>query len=222
MKIIKNAEITKKYITEAKVSHIFKTNHLDSIELQVFQPGESIYFSEDKYKYLHILVSGKAKVYILNNNGDYMLLDFVKLLDFMGDIEFTLNKKNIYYNVKAITECLLIAIPVLRLKEITYSEELYKCLSEKIASKLLVTSKRYANSILYSFKERLISCLIEMSDGNEVNNVNTKEISDYLGVSSRHIRRILNELYSENLLEKNKDSLIILNKEKLYSYYIEN
>ena len=75
--------------------------------------------------------------------------------------------------------------------------------------------------MLYPIKNRLVTCLIEIIDENRINNFKTQEIADYLGVTARHVRRILGELYTENIIEKQGQSIHILNKKSLYKYAIK-
>jgi CRP/FNR family transcriptional regulator, putaive post-exponential-phase nitrogen-starvation regulator len=220
MKKIYDVEKLKLYIKKVNISHIFKPNAIDHLELHFFERGESIYFTQDKCEYLHILVYGKTKVFLLNNEGNFMLLDFSKPYDFIGDVEF-IQQKNIYHNVEAITECTLIAIPINKIHDITISDELYRLLSKNICDKLIKTSKKFSQVMLYPIKNRLVTCLIEIIDGNRINNFKTQEIADFLGVTPRHVRRILGELYTENIIEKQGQSIYILNKKLLYKYAIK-
>lgn len=220
MKKIHDIKKLKFYIEKVNMSHIFKVNAVDYLELHCFEQGESIYFTQDRCKYLHILVYGKVKIFLLNSEGNFMLLDFSKPYDFIGDIEFV-RGKNICHNVEAITECLLIAIPTSKINEITISGELYRLLSQSIADKLIKTSKKFSQVILYPIKNRLVTCLIEISDKDKINNFKTQEVADFLGVTPRHVRRILSELYSENIIERKGDSMHILNKKLLLKYAIK-
>ncbi|UUV19368.1 cyclic nucleotide-binding domain-containing protein [Fusobacteria bacterium ZRK30] len=220
MKKIHDIKKLKFYIEKVNMSHIFKPNAIDHLELHCFEQGESIYFTQDRCKYLHILVYGKVKIFLLNNEGNFMLLDFSKPYDFIGDVEF-IQQKNIYHNVEAIIECLLIAIPISKIHEITISDELYRLLSQSVSDKLIKTSKKFSQVILYPIKNRLVTCLIEISDKDKINNFKTQEIADYLGVTPRHVRRILSELYTENIIEKEGQSIHILNKKLLYKYAIK-
>lgn len=220
MKKIHDIKKLKFYIKKVNMSHIFKPNAVDYLELHCFEQGESIYFTQDRCKYLHILVYGKVKIFLLNNEGNFMLLDFSKPYDFIGDVEF-IQQKNIYHNVEAITECLLIAIPISKIHDITISGELYRLLSQSISDKLIKTSKKFSQVILYPIKNRLVTCLIEISDKDKINNFKTQEVADFLGVTPRHVRRILSELYTENIIEKKGQSIHILNKKLLYEYAIK-
>ena len=102
------------------------------------------------------------------------------------------------------------------------SDELYRLLSKSICDKLIKTSKKFSQVILYPIKNRLVTCLIEISDKNRINNFKTQEIADYLGVTARHVRRILGELYAEKIIEKQVQSIYILNKKSLYKYVIKD
>lgn len=221
MKNIYDIEKLKLYINKINISHIFKPHALEYLELHLFERGESIYFTQDRCEYLHILVSGKAKVFLLNDEGNFMLLDVCKPYDFIGDVEF-IQQKSIYHNVEAITECILVAIPIIKIHEITISDELYRLLSKSICDKLIKTSKKFSQVILYPIKNRLVTCLIEISDKNRINNFKTQEIADYLGVTARHVRRILGELYAEKIIEKQGQSIYILNKKSLHKYVIKD
>lgn len=73
--------------------------------------------------------------------------------------------KNIYD-----IEKLKLYINKIKIHEITISDELYRLLSKNICDKLIKTSKKFSQIILYPIKNRLVTCLIEISDKNRINN----------------------------------------------------
>lgn len=221
MKKVKDLERLKLCIKEVNAAHIFKPHAIKHLELRYYESGEIIYLAQDSCEYLHIIVSGKVKIFLLTNLGKFMFLDVSVPLDFIGDAEFIQNKK-LCHNVEALTECLLISIPTRKIYDITIQSELYYFLSRNISDKLLKTSKRFSLATIYPIKNRLVTHLVKISDKNRINNFKTKEIADRLGVTPRHMRRILGELYAENIIEKQGQTIHISNIKALHKYIIKD
>ncbi len=77
-----------------------------------FDTGETIYSREDEAIYFYILVEGRLRVDRLYENGKEVLLKLYSPYNFIGDLEWAMNRFTIDNQVTAITKVTCAAIPM--------------------------------------------------------------------------------------------------------------
>lgn len=89
---------------------------------------------------------------------------------------------------------------------------------QKLTEKLLITSANYSTALLLSSKNKLAKYLINETELNQSTtfSFSVKRISEVLGVSERHLRRLLNEFEKDHLLLKVKKNVTIIDLVKLH------
>ncbi|QOR35242.1 cyclic nucleotide-binding domain-containing protein [Clostridium sp. 'deep sea'] len=217
MKISKNTDIIKKYIKDLNLTHIFDDNLLSMLSLHSFAASEVLFNSEDNVENLYVLLDGQAGIVPLSEKGKLSLLDIIILGDVIGDIEY-FNDDNYYYQVRALSPCTLLAIPVNSIDlYFQHNSQFYKYICRNLAQKMKRTSFKYARTLLYPLKNRLAKFLYELSKihGNKIPDVQSNQTADYLGISLRHLRRVLAELEQEGILIRENAAVTVIDINKL-------
>ncbi|SHK03987.1 cyclic nucleotide-binding domain-containing protein [Paramaledivibacter caminithermalis] len=223
MKRFKNHNNLHSYIKKYNIDDIFQKNIFSSMELHTFNRGEHICRSHEKINYFYFLVEGKMKVYTLLKNGRSLLLRFYTPLQVIGDVEL-LSCNFTTCNVEAITDVECIGIPIKLLRQeaqedIIFLQFICKSLSDKLSN----SSYWNAVNLLYPLENRLASYILAIANSdedyavpfNEIKTNNLTDMAELLGTSYRHLNRTLNNLCKKNIIKKEKNSLIILNREGL-------
>lgn len=203
MKVIKNDVLLKSYIKKWRLENALNSK-IEYLQLHEFKEGEMVFFSGDELNYIYIIVSGKLRIFPISSTGKEILLCLGEPLDIMGDIEY-ITKEKINNNVMALKDTMLIGIPKRNMaKVLDKNEEMYRFMLDTMARKLKFSGKRYYTYLLSPLKNRLAQYLYEISDKGKINKlkVNYKNIAEFLGVSPRHLRRVLEELEEENLISR--------------------
>ena len=217
MRICTDKSDIKLYINEQKLNNIFNDAILDILALHKFHAHETIINEDDHIKYLYLLLDGQIGVIPSSEEGKLSLLDIIIPGDIIGDIEY-FNNDNYYYNVMALSDCTLLAIPVNSIDKYFIDNILfYKYLSNNLAHKMKRTSYKYSRSLLYPLKNRLAKYLFDLSKihGSKLPDVHTNQMADYFGVTTRHLRRVLSDMEQDGILEKCNSSINILNSSEL-------
>ena len=190
------------------------------MELHFFKKGSHICQKGDKLDYFYFFVKGRAKVYISTPNGKSLLIRFYSPLQLIGEAEITCDK-DADCNIQAIEDCICIGIPINIIQEIsTYDPKFLKFICQSLSYKLTSTSASTSLNMLYPLENRLASYLLALypSDLNPEDKVmtdNFTQLAELLGADYRHFLRIVDKLCSENIIRREKRSLVIVDRQAL-------
>lgn len=197
------------------LDHIFAPCDLEHIFIAEFDSGEYVTRAGVQPAYLFIFLTGCAKVLPLSKDGKQALLDYLNAGEVCGDLELLLDLTEIkksYYDVKMFKSGKAIAIPSKYVQQVLTSRAqflLYIC--TKTMEKLDVSSRGLSKSLVYDAKSRALGYIDECraASGDTITFKPT-EVALKLGISYRHMCRILDELVSEGIVEKVPGGLKIL------------
>lgn len=211
--------LIEKYIKFHNIENLFSVPVKEKIELLYFNKKELICREGTEISHLMFFVEGKAKVYATLKNGKFLLLDFYKELDTLGDLELA-TKDIATCNVEAIEPCVCLGIPIDFIKNNCSNDvNLLNFLCTSLGEKLKRSSTNASINLLYPLENRLASYILSIEVKEDSNNFRFDEtltiISELLGTSYRHLLRTLNKLVDKKILLKENDSYIVLDYKKL-------
>lgn len=206
----------------------FRTEHLDWLEKYglknipadaccylKFEPGESIIREGDPLLWLLIVVSGHSKVCRSATNGKNLILCFYVSEGTIGEIELLAGKEHATAAMIAISPFECVAVDYqLCIRELETNVVFSRRLGYEMAQKMIRNDDRLLSSALCTGEQRLCSYILQNSDRGLFTDILT-DTSCSIGVSYRHLLRMLNQLCADKILEKRKSGFYILNEEDL-------
>lgn len=187
---------------------------LDQAFICKFSSNEYIVRFDEEIQYLFLLLDGRAKIYIIHENGKRALIQFLKKDDFIGELSLIEVEKNLK-DVVAINNCTCLAVPLDSSKKHLLNNNLFlHQLSKYLGKKLLKRTDHYTAMQDYELKNRLASYILQIENDGLFLEKHT-ETAEYVGVSYRHLLYTLNQFLEDGLLEKKGRGYLIINKEKL-------
>ncbi|PFZ22632.1 hypothetical protein COM08_19145 [Bacillus wiedmannii] len=216
MKMENRSDLIIHYLKTNKMLEIF--SEIDTAYFQVnhFEKGKFICNIDDAMDRLYFVVKGKVKVYTITPEGKKLILRFINPLAVVGDIEFIQNSKA-HNVVEACSDVIAISIShaVIRNK-LLHDPIFMNFLLENIANTLKISTRFTALNLLYPVEVRVASYLLSISTDSN-GNMNKKDldatsissIADFIGVSYRHVIRVLQKFYKEKLIEKRNGVIVI-------------
>ncbi|HDW3055634.1 TPA: Crp/Fnr family transcriptional regulator [Bacillus cereus] len=207
------------------ITHYLRTNktleiflEIDTVyfQLNYFEKGELICNIDDEMDRLYFVVKGKVKVYTITSEGKKLILRFINPLAIVGDIELIQNSKA-HNVVEACSDVITISISntVIRNK-LLHDPIFMKFLLENIANTLKISTRFTALNLLYPVEVRVASYLLSIStdsNGNmykgDLDTTSVTSIADFIGVSYRHVIRVLQRFYNDKLIEKSNGVIVI-------------
>ncbi|MGO5007484.1 Crp/Fnr family transcriptional regulator [Bacillus wiedmannii] len=204
------------YLKTNKMLEIF--SEIDTAYFQVnhFDKGKFICNIDDAMDRLYFVVKGKVKVYTITPEGKKLILRFINPLAVVGDIELIQNSKA-HNAVEACSDVIAISIShaVIRNK-LLHDPIFMNFLLENIANTLKISTRFTALNLLYPVEVRVASYLLSIStdsNGNmykkDLDATSISSIADFIGVSYRHVIRVLQKFYKEKLIEKRNGVIVI-------------
>ena len=201
----------------SEIDTFLKEYHLESRELKgliqkKYHPKEVILKQEDPLEYLYLIRKGSVKVSVLTMDGKELILCVSKEGEILGDIGFLMGLNLASTTVTAETETELVLIPQKQNREmlIQCAPFLFR-MGKGLAEKLLKRGDDQTSIALSKGKERLLYYIKE----NQMDGLFLKPLSETakaLGISYRHIFRLMKELCQEGKIESAEKGYRILSK----------
>jgi CRP-like cAMP-binding protein len=184
--------------------------------LMRFERGEWMMLAEQEIGYLYILLSGKAKVCMSDENGRNLLLCYYVSEGIMGDIELMMGRKEAISSVQAVSavSCIVLPLHIYAAALLSHLPFLRR-LAGGLASKLHASISNTSQIILRQFEARLCAYLLQNAQGG-VFSERLTDVAEQLGVSYRHLLRALKSLCEAGILQKRQDGYHILQESALH------
>lgn len=180
-----------------------------------YEAGETIVEQGMPIQNLLIVVRGKAKVCAAAQSGKNLVLCYYVSKGILGDVEMMMGMSEADSSIIALTKFECIAVPycnnAAKLKEnICFLNRI----AREISAKLIQSSANHVSAALYSGEERLCTYILQTAN-NHIFNDTLTDVAASVGMSYRHMFRILNQLCSDGILEKKKSGYHIVDQERL-------
>ncbi|WP_142344968.1 Crp/Fnr family transcriptional regulator [Bacillus toyonensis] len=204
------------YLKTNKIFEIFSEIDTAYFQINHFEKGKFICNIDDGMDRLYFVVKGKVKVYTITPEGKKLILRFINPLAVVGDLEL-IQKSKTHNVVEACSDVVAISISntVIRNK-LLHDPIFMNFLLENIANTLKISTRFTALNLLYPVEVRVASYLLSIStdsNGNmykeDLDATSISSIADFIGVSYRHVIRVLQKLNKEKLIEKKNGVIVI-------------
>lgn len=184
--------------------------------LTIFTKGERLIRYNSGTDMLYILLEGKAKIYLLHEDGKQAIVHFVQAGELIGELSL-LEVEERTKDVIAQTQCVCLAISLETSREQLLQDVLFlQQLSYYLAKKVLNRTERFSEGLNYPLINRLAAFILYTETDGFYHEKHT-EVADYLGTSYRHLLYTFEQLREQQLLTKEKPGYRIQNRAKLVS-----
>lgn len=213
MQKIFDQKIINKYL-DNKIYRLYFSNKYDNdVNLIKCFKNEIIIHEGDEIDALYFLIKGKCRVTSTSPKGKLIVINTIIAPDLVGEIEFISNDDS--FLVETIEESILIVLPFNKckdqlLKDNNFLFHLCELLSYKERSQAI----RLSQISSVPLKNRLALFLIE-NQTNNIINLKKTIIAESLGVSYRHLEKVMNDFVNEKILKKDKLIYTIINHKKI-------
>ncbi|WP_410768906.1 Crp/Fnr family transcriptional regulator [Fontibacillus sp. BL9] len=222
MKEMKDEELLNSYLRTFQLDSVFREPLKSHLTLYGFDVGEFICSQGEPSEVFYVLVKGKIKIYTTSVEGKTLILAFKTPLEVVGDIEYVQNTE-IINTVEAVTPVHMIGIPYRWLRQYAKDDVPFlQFLLGIITNKFFIKSNSLSFNLMYPVEVRLASYLLSVSfdEGDslfhgQLSTASLKDAANLIGVSYRHLNRILLQFCSEGLIERTKSGIIVKNREGL-------
>ena len=210
MEKIYDKEMMKEYLNDKSYRNWFSALSDDHVCLIETNPLEKLIGQGDEADTLYYLVKGRCRVSSTDQEGKTFILNIINAPNLVGEIE--LISEDASFSVETIDSCILIALPYvyyrdLLLKDSTFLLRLCELLTEKEREHAL----KLAQVSSYPLANRLAEFILENSFNNRISLKKTI-IAQSLGVSYRHLEKVMKDFVEEGILKKERSVYTIIDK----------
>jgi len=222
MKEIKDREQLNHYLHAYQIESIFNEQILSHLSLYSFDQGELICSQGEPSQYLYVLVKGKIKIYTTSAEGKMLILSFKTPLEAIGDIEYVRGTDTLN-TVEAVSSVYMIGVHYRWLKKYArdYSP-LLQFLLQIISQKFFIKSNSLSFNLMYPVEVRLASYILSVSFDEtdslftgQLGTASLRDAANLIGTSYRHLNRVIKQLCTEGLIERNKELILVKDRKGL-------
>ncbi|MBR3227508.1 MAG: cyclic nucleotide-binding domain-containing protein [Erysipelotrichaceae bacterium] len=150
--------------------------------------------------FLYYLYKGRCKVSTVSANGKTHIVNTLKAPCLVGEIEFITGGEA--YKVSTLEGSYVIEIDLLRYRNALLHDSCFlRALCKELAAKEKNSSIRMINSFAYPLKNRLAGFIIDYAE-DDVFRIKKTVIAESLGVSYRHLEKVMDEFVKAGYLDK--------------------
>lgn len=188
------------------------------VAMRAVEKGELIVKQGDAADSIYVMVSGKAKVFMSNEQQREVILNTIGPGDFFGELPmFDFEPRSA--SVAALEQCYVQSLSYKALqRSMEKSPEISRRLMLTMAGRLRHADRQIATLALLNISERVSRALMElaiMSNGQRIvgKPFTQKDLADMIGASREMVNRTLKSLTDQGHIEVNRKSITILNED---------
>ncbi|MBD1565134.1 Crp/Fnr family transcriptional regulator [Vibrio sp. SA48] len=216
MKKSTNTELKWHYIEHFSLADYLSDETIKNIDLISVNKGEYLYHQNDELSYIYFLVNGKLHVNYVQDSGIESVYSFETPFSVIGEVELFSNDK-IRRNVQACEDSTVLALSAKYVLEHAYDNvQFLHFIISRLRKRIVFVSSLLSQSS--ESVEFLISrYLLQRAEkeGYELKLEKRESLSAMLGISTRHLNRILKNLHEKNIIFLKNKTLIIRNESYL-------
>ena len=180
-----------------------------------YEPGETILREFEPIPWIGLVVNGRSKVCRTAANGKTLILCYYVSGGMIGDIEMMGSQSSALASMIAISpfECVTVEYMAC-LAELETNTVFLNRLGTSLSGKLVDTHISLVSAALHSCEQRLCSYILQASYRGVFSDVLT-DAACSIGMSYRHLFRLLGQLCNDGVLEKRANGYRIKNMDLL-------
>jgi CRP-like cAMP-binding protein len=179
---------------------------------RLYESGEFLFRQGFPTDGLRFITSGLCKSSILATNGVEVLVALLGPGECLGDLEYFLGTTAVC-SVVALERSQVLGFPSAALARLKRAQgDLDFILGRSLAFRLAENAERFQRNFSYSLEYNVLVAVLSRL-GAEARPVRKSELLEYLGVSSRHLNRVLAGLSAEGLVAMEDGAVVVVDVE---------
>lgn len=188
-------------------------------QIQNYQRTDLIYMQEDDADLIYLIIKGKVRVYVMNSNGKEVTVDILKSGEIFGESALIPHSKR-PTTVEALQDVQLIACyPKKLYPYCQQSQELMISIMQSMSKTCDYLTAMMKRSYTYNRYEKVAAFLLDQIQYDQQQEISYthEEMASLLGLSRVTVTKVLNEFEKEKMILLQYKTIVIKDKNKLYS-----
>lgn len=216
MKVLNDDKRLQRILKKYKITQYFTdiTRFLPGMRLLQFPKHTFLYSRPEHHRYVYFLTEGMLAVYANQENGAQMLVRYCDSFIFLGDMEL-LGYPEPSNTVETMSECLFLGIDISMFREELMEDKRFlRFLCDSLAEKINHFEHMQFRNQANSPRQRLAIHILE-NQRESCFKENLRHTSELLGISYRHLHRLLSEFVEEGILERDSRKYRVVGQQQL-------
>lgn len=208
----------KRYLEKYPVHQYFTTDVTPHLQLHIFRKGEHLCEERKTPDYLYFILEGKVKLSLIHQDGNVTLVQYYEPGDILGELEL-LGMRQQSQAIEAVGEVTCMALPFEGCKDIMLEDTKFlQNLCRLIAGKMQRSVNKLVGIQTYPLENRLADYFIQKEDEvgqDQWMHVKLTDLAQYLGVSYRHLSRVIKDFDDAGWIQKERTKMRVLERKPL-------
>jgi CRP-like cAMP-binding protein len=200
------------------VHQYFSKDITQAMELYVFQKGDHLCEERKTPDHLYFILEGKVKLSLIHQDGNVTLVQYYEPGDILGELEL-LGMRQQSQTIEAVGDVTCLALPFEGCKDIMLEDTKFlQNLCRLIAAKMQRSVNKLVGIQTYPLENRLAAYFIQKEDEvgqDQWMHVKLTDLAQYLGVSYRHLSRVIKDFDDAGWIQKERTKMRVLERKQL-------
>ena len=203
------------FIRKSGIQHLFSFDIRPYIQLYYFKKGTALYRENGTVDCLYFVMSGQVSVSLTQKNGRTSTVELVPGQGVLGELELV-GAQCGPQEACAMTDVWCLGFPLKQCREKLLGDALFlKHLCQLMGHKLIANRDVFTACQAYPLKNRLAAYLLLVIPKGAPLSQPLTGVARYLGVTYRHLLRVMGDLQKQGLLQKQADGYRISDRPAL-------
>ena len=214
MRKINNQKLIQHYISQHDFYSLFDSDVSGLVELLYYEPKEYLIRDGEISAYLLFLVDGECRFFTFNNDGTYISFGAAKSFEVFGEVSslWGLEPAN---SVQAVTPTYCLGFQLSRYRDMLLNDNRFlRYLCQLISTRVITSNEALKSYVSVKAENRLANYIIQhVSNGLFTSSLN--RCNEAIGVSYRHLLRIMNDFCNRGILKKENRKYYVIDQKQL-------
>lgn len=215
---VRDPRKVEQYMKRYPVHQYFSKDITQALELYVFQKGDHLCEERKTPDHLYFILEGKVKLSLIHQDGNVTLVQYYEPGDILGELEL-LGMRQQSQTIEAVGDVTCLALPFEGCKDIMLEDTKFlQNLCRLIAAKMQRSVNKLVGIQTYPLENRLADYFIQKEDEvgqDQWMHVKLTDLAQYLGVSYRHLSRVIKDFDDAGWIQKERTKMRVLERKPL-------
>ncbi len=202
---------------ELKDTCIYKhvIQYLDEVDVIKYKKGQYLTRANHNFEEIFYILEGTVQVEYATKSGKSFLVDELSSNEFAGKISYMYDQ-SLYCDIIAMTDASVLLINKNTFKKLQNNTEFINIFLYKNSKRIYSIYKKLMMKDLFSSEEIVSFYIMKNSQDDKLVYKSMYELCKSLSISRKNLYNTINKFIKGNYLTKDKNMLVILNKEYFY------
>jgi CRP-like cAMP-binding protein len=197
----------------------FIKDYLNEVSIIKYKKGQYITHASENLEEIFFIMEGTIKVECITKYGKNFLVDVLSKNEFVGKISYMYDH-NLFCDITATSNACLLKIDKHTIKKLQKNPEFLKIFLFKTSNRIYYMYKKLMMKNIFRLEEIVAFYILQNSENDIFKFKSMYNLCKILSTSRKSLYNTINKFIKGLYIRKDKNSIIILNRDYLYELSI--